>query len=202
MKRSLTCVPQSKAMYPQSYRRARQEKCRPTYSKHRLFLFLQFRQAICVLLLADASPSWWDALVAGLGGVFGSIIRISAYDASDAPDVGFWFSEAGVECRPELAFGTRATNARNQIVILKVQSVPVVFIDHSKKEAVFSGSPSSAKMECLSKSPRKLPSHQHLQITPRCKNRNPRGLNMTQGRLELPTFSVLNSANERFVRLT
>jgi hypothetical protein len=62
----------------------RQRKWQSTHSKHRLFLFLQFRHAICVLLVADASPSWWDALVVGRGGLFVSIVRFSAYDASDA----------------------------------------------------------------------------------------------------------------------
>jgi hypothetical protein len=40
-----------------------------TYSKHRLFLFLQFKQAICVLLLFDASSSWFAVPAVGECGV-------------------------------------------------------------------------------------------------------------------------------------
>jgi hypothetical protein len=65
------------------YRRRAQTNKRPsiTYSKHRLFLFLQFRHAICVLLIFEASSSSWlaDACApAGCCGAFASMPHLEA----------------------------------------------------------------------------------------------------------------------------
>jgi hypothetical protein len=54
----------------------RRKRIAITYSKHRLFLFLQLKQAICVLLLLDASSSWFRFNTPTVGdcGAFDSIV--------------------------------------------------------------------------------------------------------------------------------
>jgi hypothetical protein len=52
-----------------------------TYSKHRLFRFLQFKHAICVLLIFEASSSSWLAACFAPAGCCGAFVSMPHLEA-------------------------------------------------------------------------------------------------------------------------